>query len=383
MKQTIHLGHFGGIPIGANWSVVVIVALITWVLAAGVLPDLAPGEPGVAYAGVAAVAALLFFASLVTHELAHSLLARRFGVTVRGITLWMFGGVSELEAEMSSPGEEFKMAIAGPATSLGLGGFFLGASVLAAAVSLPDLVIAALWWLGVVNIGLGVFNLLPAYPMDGGRVLRAVLWTRSGDRIRATQASARTGHWFAYGLIGLGVLLAASGALVEGIWLMFIGWYLEGASRTEATAVVQEAVLGQRRADELMSAHPVTVPAETTVQHLVEAYVLGRHHSAFPVVDGNGTLIGLVDLDRVRTVGQADRAVTEVGAIARPLARVPVVAPGDTGSEVAARMTAERSTRALVVDPEQRLVGIITSTDLARAIDVGAPGGSPTGNRPG
>lgn len=379
MRQTIRIGRFGGIPIGANWSVIVIIALITWVLATGVLPELAPEESGAAYAAVAVVAAFLFFASLVAHELAHSLLARRYGVSVRGITLWMFGGVSELEAEMSSPTEELRMAIAGPATSLGLGAAFLAASVLAGVLSLPDLVLAALWWLGIINIGLGVFNLLPAYPMDGGRVLRAVLWTRSGDRIQATQASARTGHWFAYGIIGVGVLLAMGGALVQGIWLMFIGWYLEGASRSEATAVVQQAVLGRRRADELMSAHPVTVLPDLTVEHLVEAYILGRHHSAFPVVDRTGAVVGLVDLDQVRSVPQSERAVTDVGAIARPLAKVPVVGPEDAGSEVFARMSADRATRALVVDAEHRLVGIITATDLTRAMAVGAPDTSPRG----
>jgi Zn-dependent protease/predicted transcriptional regulator len=383
MTQTFRIGRLGGIPIGANWSVVVIVVLISWVLGASVLPDLAPGEPWAAYAAVALVAAVLFFASLVTHELAHSLVARRSGVGVRGITLWMFGGVSELEAEMPSPGEELRMAAAGPATSLVLGAAFLSAAALAAGLAVPDLVVAALWWLGVVNVGLGVFNLLPAYPMDGGRVLRAVLWHRSADRVRATRASARTGHWFAYGLIGVGVLLAMGGALLEGLWLMFIGWYLEGASRAEATAVIQQEVLGARRADELMTAHPVTVPADVTVDHLLEDYVLGLHHSAFPVVDGHGAVIGLVALEQVRSVARPERFVTPVGAIARPLAEMPVVAPGDTGSEVLARMTAARSARALVLDGDGRLVGIVTSADLTRALEVGSTRSGTAGRQPG
>jgi Zn-dependent protease len=382
MKQTIRVGRLGGIPIGANWSVIVIVVLITWVLGAGVLPDLAPDQPWPAYALVAALAALAFFASLVAHELAHSLLAHRYGVGVRGITLWMFGGVSELEGEMHSPQQELRMAAAGPATSFGIGAAMLLAAALADALALPVLAVAALWWLGVVNVGLGVFNLLPAYPMDGGRVLRAALWARSGDRLEATRASARTGHWFAYGLIGLGVLLAASGGLVGGVWIMFIGWYLEGASRGEAAAVVQEAVLGHRRADELMAHDPVTVPADVTVEHLVDAYVLGRHHSAFPVVDRSGAAVGLVGLDDVRPVPPSARATTLVGAIARPLDRVPVVAPGDPGSEVLARMNAGRSTRALVLDGDRHLVGIITTADLSRALEVGALGAGPSARPP-
>jgi Zn-dependent protease/CBS domain-containing protein len=378
MKQSIRIGRIGGIPIGANWSVVVITVLITWILAAGVLPELAPDQSRVAYVGVALLVAVCFFASLVAHELAHSLVARRYGVGVRAITLWMFGGVSELETETSSPREELRMAVAGPATSLGLGALFFVAAALAAALSLPELAVAALWWLAVVNVGLGIFNLLPAYPMDGGRVLRAVLWARYGDRVRATQASAGAGHWFAYGIIGLGVLLAISGALVSGIWMMLIGWFLAGSSRAEGAAAVQQGILDLRRADQLMSAPPVTVPGDITVEHLVEAYVLGRHHSAFPVVDETGRLVGLVGLDQVRRVPLDRRPHTSVKAIAEPLDTVPVVAPEDTGSAVLARLNLRRATRALVVDPHRGLVGIISNTDLARTIAVGAPPTKPT-----
>jgi Zn-dependent protease/CBS domain-containing protein len=378
MKQSIRIGRIGGIPIGANWSVVVITVLITWILAAGVLPELAPDQSRVAYVGVALLVAVCFFASLVAHELAHSLVARRYGVGVRAITLWMFGGVSELETETSSPREELRMAVAGPATSLGLGALFFVAAALAAALSRPELAVAALWWLAVVNVGLGIFNLLPAYPMDGGRVLRAVLWARYGDRVRATQASAGAGHWFAYGIIGLGVLLAISGALVSGIWMMLIGWFLAGSSRAEGAAAVQQGILDLRRADQLMSAPPVTVPGDITVEHLVEAYVLGRHHSAFPVVDETGRLVGLVGLDQVRRVPLDRRPHTSVKAIAEPLDTVPVVAPEDTGSAVLARLNLRRATRALVVDPHRGLVGIISNTDLARTIAVGAPPTKPT-----
>ena len=381
MKQSIHLGRVAGIPIGANWSVIVITALIIWVLAAGVLPEMAPDQSPPAYIGVGVVAAGLFFASLVTHELAHALVARRYGVPVRAISLWMFGGVSELGSETSAPGDELRMAVAGPATSLGLSVLFSSVAVLATMLSLSELIVGALWWLALVNVGLGLFNLLPAYPMDGGRVLRAVLWARYDDRIRATQASARTGHWFAYGIIGVGVLLAVSGALVSGIWLMLIGWFIEGASRAEGLAAVQQGILERMRAEQLMSAPAVTVSGDVSVEHLVEAYVLGRHHSAFPVVDETGAPIGLVGLDQVRQVLPADRPRTAVHAIAQPLAAVPVVAPEDSGSEVLARMSTDRANRALVIDGRHRLVGIISNADLARAISVGSSRTTPTGPR--
>jgi Zn-dependent protease len=371
MEQSIRLGHVAGIPIGANWSVIVITALITWVLAAGVLPEIVSGQAPAAYIGVGIAAAALFFVSLVTHELAHSLVARRNGVTVRAITLWMFGGVSELETETSAPREELTMAVAGPATSFGLAAAFSALAACAAALSLPALAVGALWWLALINAGLGLFNLLPAYPMDGGRVLRAILWARSGDRVQATRASARTGHWFAYGIIGCGVLLAVSGGLVSGIWLMFIGWYLEGASRIEGEAAVRDDILEHVRAGGLMSAPPVTVPADITVQQLVDDYVLGRHHSSFPVVDQNGNPIGLVGLQQVRRIPEAARRLTEVRAITQPLATVPAVSPDDTGADVLRHLSSERSSRALVIDSEHRLVGIISNADIARAIDLG------------
>jgi Zn-dependent protease/CBS domain-containing protein len=381
VKQSIQLGRVAGIPIGANWSVIVITALIIWVLAAGVLPEMAPDQSPSAYIGVGVVAAGLFFASLVTHELAHALVARRYGVPVIAISLWMFGGVSELGSETSEPGEELRMAVAGPATSLGLSALFSSVAVLATALSLPELMVGALWWLALINVGLGIFNMLPAYPMDGGRVLRAVLWARYGDRTRATKASASTGHWFAYGIIGVGVLLAVSGALVSGIWLMFIGWFLEGASRAEGLAAVQRGILDLMRADQLMSAPAVTVTGDISVERLVESYVLGRHHSAFPVVDETGAPIGLVGLEQVRRVLPADRPRTAVLAIAQPLAAVPVVAPEDTGSEVLARMSAAGANRALVIDGRHQLVGIISNADLARAISVGSSRTTPPGPR--
>ena len=377
MKQSIHLGRVAGIPIGANWSVIVITALITWILATGVLPQMAPDQAPAAYLGVGVVAAGLFFASLVTHELAHSLVARRYGVPVRAITLWMFGGVSELESDTSAPGEELRMAVAGPATSLGLSVLFSGAAVLAALLSLSELIVGALWWLAFINLGLGLFNLLPAYPLDGGRVLRAALWARYGDRARATRASARTGHWFAYAIITLGAVLAVSGGWISGIWLMLIGWFLEGASRAESVAAVQQGILELMRADQLMSAPAVTVPGDITVDHLVEAYVLGRHHSAFPVVDATGAPTGLVGLEQVRPIPSADRARTTVQVIAQPLAAVPIVAPEDPGSEVLARMSADHANRALVIDGQHRLVGIISNADLARAISVGSSTSTP------
>ena len=370
VHEHLRLGRISGIPIGLNASVAVIVALITWVLAASLLPDLVPDRSAVAYWITAALAATVFFASLVTHELAHTVVARRDGIGVKGITLWMLGGVSLLESEPQTAAAELRMAVAGPATSMALGLAFGVLAVAAAALSLSDLAIASLSWLATINLFLGLFNLLPAFPLDGGRVLRAIFWSRTGDATRATEAAVRAGRWAAYGLIGLGVLMAVSISVVSGFWLMFLGWYIEGAGRREVSAATEQRILAGLRARELMSAPVVTVPADASVEQLLHDYVLGRHHSAFPVIDTTGLLVGLVSLDEVRPVTPDARPSTPVGAIARPVSQVPVVSPDAPTTEVLTQLASTGSRRALVVDGS-RLVGIIAEADIARAIEVG------------
>lgn len=372
MRQSIRLGRIAGIPVGVNWSVVVIAALITWTLAGVILPDAVPDQAPVAYWAAGLVAAALFFVSLVTHEFAHALVARRNGVEVTAITLWLLGGVSQVEVESLSAGAEFRTAIAGPLTSFGLGAAFGSLGAAAGALHLPDLVGGSLWWLGMVNVVLGTFNLLPAYPLDGGRVLRALIWGRSGDRIGATRAAARVGRVIAWGMIGLGMLLALGGDVISGLWIVLLGWFLEFAGRAEVFAVVEQRVLAALQADQLMSSPPVTVPAWLPVDRLLAEFVIGLHHSAFPVVDDDGRPIGLVGLDQVRVLPAARRSTTRVGEIALGPDAVAVVGAGASGAEVLGRLTRGAGRRALVVDEQGRLVGIITTADITRAIDVGS-----------
>ncbi len=372
MNQTIRFGRVAGIPIGVNWSVLLIAALIGWSLAASALPEIAPGETTVAYAVAGTVAAILFFASLLAHELAHSLVARRDGVAVDSITLWLLGGVSRFESEPSSAASELRIALAGPLTSFALALFFGLLEVVSESIHLPELVSGSLAWLSFINLVLGAFNLLPAYPLDGGRALRALAWRRSRDRIAATRLAARAGHVLAWCLIGLGMLVALTGLVVSGLWLVLIGWFIDNAGRAEANAVIERSVLGAVPVDHLMSANPVTVPGSLSVERLVHDYVLGRHHSAFPVIDDRGAAIGLVTLDQVRGVPPERRNEVTVAQIALPLDRVPVVAPTDSGVEALQRITATRTGRALVVDADHRLVGIVSNADLARALEIGS-----------
>jgi len=373
MKQSIRLGRIAGIPVGVNWSVVIIAALIGWTLAASVLPEMAPGSSTAAYWTAGAVAASLFFASLLTHELAHALVGRRDGVGVVSITLWLLGGVSQFQSEPTSADAELRIALAGPLTSLGLALGFGALATLGSALQLPELVSGSLFWLCAINLMLGLFNLLPAYPLDGGRVLRAAVWHRNGDRLAATRTAARVGHVLAWVLIVFGLLLALVGVVLSGLWFVLIGWFLDNAGRAEAAAVVEQSTLGSLPVARLMSPAPVTVARDTTVEELVHGYVLGRHHSAFPVVAEAGRPVGLVSLDHVRRVPPERRAGLTVGEIAEPLPSVPVVAPGDTGIDALDRMRRAGVSRALVIDDQGHLVGIVSHSDLVRALQITVP----------
>jgi Zn-dependent protease/CBS domain-containing protein len=371
MNQSIRLGRVAGISVGVNWSVLLIAALIGWTLSGAVLPEIVPGEPGWAYAVAGVLGALAFFGSLLAHELAHAVVARRDGVEVEDITLWLLGGVSRLGSEPTSAESELRIAVAGPLTSLALALVFGAIEVFGEAVGLPDVALGTLAWLAVVNVMLGLFNLLPAYPLDGGRALRALAWRRRHDRLAATRIAVRTGHVVAWMLIGLGLLAALTGSVVSGLWLVLIGWFVDNAGRAEGDAVRQRAVLGSVVVGGLMSPDPVTVPDDLSVERLVQDYVLGHHHSAFPVIDGLGRVVGLVGLDQVRKVPADRRGDVTVGQVAMPLEAVPVVGPADSGVIGLQRLGSSGVGRALVIDSTGNLVGILSNADLARALDVG------------
>src|SRR6267142_3438730 len=227
MNENLSLGRIAGIHVGLNWSLLVVAALIAWSLASSLLPSAAPGETSGAYWAAGVVSAFVFLASLLAHELAHSVVAMRRGVRVEGITLWLFGGVSRFSSDTASPGAQALITFVGPLTSLVLGAVFYLAAVAVGGGAHPGLLSATLSWLGYINISLGVFNLVPAFPLDGGRLLQSLIWLRTGDRLRATRIAARIGMGFAYLLIayGLATFLFA-GSLVGGVWSVFLGWFL-------------------------------------------------------------------------------------------------------------------------------------------------------------
>lgn len=371
MREDIRFGRIAGITVGANWSLVLVVALITWIVATGVLPAGEVDHPAVVYWAVAAGTAVAFLASLLAHEMAHALVARSRGMPVDGITLWMFGGVSRLRGDAPDARSELRMAAAGPLTSLAIGVAAVGAAAVLVSVGAPWVAVDAVAWLGVMNVALAVFNMLPAFPLDGGRVLRAALWLRRGDERRATEVASQAGVVFAYLLMALGVAGFVAGTGISGIWMVFLGWVLLGAARAERAHFELRFRLGDARVSEVMTAHPDTVPAGLTVDGLVRGQLAQHRHSAFPVVRPDGSPAGLVTLDRVGALASASRATTPVGRIARPVAEVVTTRPDEPVVELVERFQPGSGRRALVIDEDGRLVGIVTSSDVERALAVG------------
>ena len=250
MRDTIRLGRIAGIKVGLSWTVLLIAGLITLSLTSSILPLAAPGFSDTSYLIVGVLTAFGFLASILLHELGHAVVAEREGVRVDGITLWLLGGVARLAGEAKTPGAELRIAAAGPAVSVGLAAGLIGSGWALGALGLSGVVVAGVVWLGVINGVLAVFNLLPAAPLDGGRILKALLWKRHGDRDRATITSAVAGRVAGYAMIGFGLFQFLYGG-VGGLWMAFIGWFVLGTARAE------EAMARQRQHLAAMFSSPI------------------------------------------------------------------------------------------------------------------------------
>lgn len=378
---SIQLARVFGIRIGVEPSWFLVLFLIIWSLS-GYYGDLFPDEGGKSFA-LAVVSALLFFTSVLLHELGHAVVAIRNGIGIQGIDLWMFGGVAKMERDTDSAGVEFRVAVAGPVVTLILSLLCVGA-VMASTGSgdawdalLFDATgasgtVAVLAWLGFVNALLLVFNLIPGFPLDGGRIARAIAWWRTGDRGRATRFAARLGRGFSFLMIALGALLFLQGAIVSGIWLAFIGLFLGQAARqAEMQTAITDRIEGLRVSD-VMDDEPVAIPGELPLDRAVDEFFLRYGYPWFPVVDASGRLVGLVTREAAESVPEAvrpGRAVASVMAAdsgsERSGLRVGLEEPLETllGLDGLARLGA-----IMAVDPEGRLRGIVTVDQVRRAL---------------
>ncbi len=368
MEQDIRLGRIAGIPVGVNWSVLFIVALVAWELSGLILPSYVAGRSTAEYWVVGSVATVLFFVSLLAHEASHAVVAKREGVGVRRITLWLFGGVSELEGEALSPGADFRIAVVGPLTSFVLAGVFWLVAVALQPRTGTTVVAAAAGWLGWTNLLLGAFNLLPGAPLDGGRVLRAALWRRRGDRSSAAASASRGGMALGYGLIVLGVLEFIAGYLT-GLWFVFLGLFLLQAARAEGGQEALRAAVTAVTVREVMTPDPVTFAPTLSVADLLETQLHRYRFNTFPLTTPDGELRGLATMRRVARVPPGERARTRLIDVACPMDAVPVAAPGDPVADLLARMGASPDGRGLVLS-DGRLVGVVSPSDVARFVQL-------------
>jgi Zn-dependent protease len=363
-KRAIEIFKVADIQVAIDYSWLVIFALILWSLASGYFPKQYPGYSTGLYWLVGLVATILFFGSVLAHELCHAAMGNRLGEGVHRITLFIFGGMAELEREPNNAVDELKIAAVGPLSSIVMAGiFWLVARAVGAAGA------AALWkalfsYLAFVNLALALFNLLPGFPLDGGRLLRAALWMRWGDLRRATAAAADWGNTIAWGLIAFGAMEIFAGALVGGIWLIFIGLFLRSAASSGYQSMIVDQAMSGARVGEIMVRNPIVLGPDITVADAIENYFLRYGFGGFPVaVDGKA--LGVLALAQVRDCPASERASRRIGAIMRPADATIEIAPGAALIDAIRQMVAADIGRLLVVD-NGMLVGLLTRTGVTR-----------------
>ena len=356
--KTFDLFTVFGFTIRLDVSWFIVAVLVAWSLAGAAFPQMAPGLATGIYWTMGILGAVGLFASVVLHELSHAAIARRFGIEMKGITLFIFGGVAEMTDEPPSPKAEFWVAIAGPIASLLIGGLCLGA----AAVQLPGAAHTVVGYLGYVNVALALFNLIPAFPLDGGRVLRSALWHWKGSLRQATRITSAIGAGFGVVLIGVGVLLLISGAVVQGIWLGLIGLFVRNAAQMSYQQLLLRRVLEGEPVARFMNREPVTVSPAISVQELVEESVYRHHYKLFPVVS-NGRLEGCVTTRQIKELPREEWANTPVRQITRSCSSDNSIAPDADAMEALATMSRNQASRLLVVEGSE-LRGVLALKDL-------------------
>jgi Zn-dependent protease/CBS domain-containing protein len=364
MGSSLRLGRIAGIEFGVNWSWLVVFALIVWTLASAIFPSTNPGLSKATYIAMAVVAAFLFFLSILLHEFGHALQARREGIEIDGITLWLFGGVARFKGSFRSAGVEFRVAIAGPLVSLVLGVLFV---LIALIDGIPSEVDGVSAWLGYINLTLLVFNLIPAPPLDGGRVLHAALWRWRGDYVWATRVAANVGRGFGYLLIALGIAMFIFESSFSGAWLAFLGWFLLNAATAEARYLLTQQALRGLRVRDVMTPNPVVVSPDTTLGDFMDNIVLSQRHTTYPVVDDDKP-VGLLPFRCVADVPRAEWDLRRVRDCLISLDKVPVMREDEDAVDALAELSQSAGGHGLVLS-NGGLAGIISTSDLARALD--------------
>jgi Zn-dependent protease len=365
-RSSIRLGRIFGIPVGLDWSLLVIAGLLTVSLAADRFPAEFPGEPTGAYWVVGLATAAVFFASVLAHELAHSVVARRHGVRVDGITLWMLGGVAKLGGESPTPRAELLISAAGPGTSVALAGLFAAGAIALGGLGAPELLASALGWLAVINAILAAFNLIPAAPLDGGRILASLLWFHHHDRHRAVATAAHVGVGFGWVLVGAGGVGWLAGLGFGGLWTALIGWFVISAARAEGEMARSRMTFGDVRVRDVMTPNPPRARGWLTVEEFLREDAPRLHDPVVVVERFDGDIAGLANVEQLRAVPPFEATGRRVLDYTVQLRMIRTAEPDDKLSDVAARPARGPSQSILVFD-DDRVAGIVTPADLERA----------------
>ena len=366
MSTTFKIGKIFGIEIGVHWSWVFIFALITWSVAESVLTEFFPEWSSSQRWVVGVVVAIIFFASILLHELSHSLVAKAKGIPVNGITLFVFGGVSNLGREAQTAGEEFQIAIVGPLTSLAIGVAF--AIAWAALRGAAPEVSAIAGYLALINGAIAAFNMLPGFPLDGGRVFRSIVWARTNDLLRATRIASRVGVGIAYGMIAVGLVSVFFFGLFGGLWYVLIGLFLKAASEGSYATLRVESALKDVHVAAVMRPAPEPVHAALALQRLIDERLLATAERAF-LIERDGAIAGLITATDIAKVPRERWAGTRVEEAMVPAEQVVTVTP-DTGLVEAMRLIQQHDVDQLPVIDDGRIVGMLTRGDVMRHIEL-------------
>ena len=366
MKENVRLGRIAGVAVGFNWTLLLIAGFLAVGLAGGRLPLDAPGYSRPAYAIAAGLTAVAFLGGVLAHEMSHALVARREGLKVEGIVLWFMGGYTRIGEQPRSPGAELRVSAAGPAVSLLIGIGCGAAAVIGHGLGGPRLAIAVLTWLGTINVLLAVFNMLPGTPLDGGRVLHAAVWARTGDRDRAARAAGRTGWLIGAALIGAGVLsVVVRIGGVDGVWLGVVGWFLMAASRAEEGPAAILGTLEGLKASDVMAV-PGVAPGWLTVDAFLRDYASGPSRPpAFLVERWGAGLAGVVSTAALEAIPPPHRGDVRAADYALPIEQLPVFGPDRDAADLVRQMTRRNARWALVVAWE-RIIGVVSLDDITR-----------------
>ena len=370
LRGGIPIGRAFGISLRLHYSWFLIFALVTWALAGSYFPSVYPTWSLSSRIAAGLITSVLFFGSVLVHELMHSIVAQRQGISVQSITLFIFGGVSQITSEPKQPKDEFRMAIVGPLSSLLIGGALFGIYFGLRHVDTfaAQFITAIAYWLGYINLVLGVFNLIPGFPLDGGRVLRSLIWWRSRNLKSATRIASNIGRAVGFAFIFVGIWFIFTGNWFNGIWLALIGWFLESAAAGSYQQLLLQDMLKGHVAREVMSSDCVVVPPDMTIGHLVNGNILTSGRRCFPVGSGS-QIMGLMTLHNVKEVPRDQWNTETVQQAMTPFDKLKWVRPDEELSSILRTLTEDNINQVPVVE-DNKIVGMVSRENLLNFVNV-------------